>query len=59
MNITIVGCGNIGTQFAVHCAAKGHAVTIYCSKPDVVSKNLEIGVYLLVIQTCEVFPTYF
>lgn len=42
MNITIVGCGNIGTQFAVHCAAKGHIVTIYCSKPNIVSKTLEI-----------------
>lgn len=42
MNITIVGCGNIGTQFAVHCATKGHAVTVYCSRPTSVSKNLEI-----------------
>lgn len=42
MNITIVGCGNIGTQFAVHCASKNHTVTIYCSKPDLVSNKLEI-----------------
>lgn len=34
MNITIVGGGNIGTQFAVHCAHKGHAVTIFSSKPE-------------------------
>lgn len=42
MNITIVGCGNIGTQFAVHCANKKHCVTIYCSRPASVSKTLEI-----------------
>lgn len=42
MNVTIVGCGNIGTQFAVHCAAKNHLVTVYCSKPEKVSKKLEI-----------------
>ena len=42
MNIAIVGCGNIGTQFAVHCAHKQHRVTIYCSKPEVVSKTLTI-----------------
>ena len=29
MNITIVGAGNIGTQIAVHAAAKGHSVTIF------------------------------
>ena len=40
MNITIVGCGNVGTQFAVHCAAKGHQVTMFCSKPEMVSKEL-------------------
>ena len=42
MKITIYGGGNIGTQFAVHCAEKGHEVTIYCSKPDLFSKNLII-----------------
>ena len=42
MNVTIVGCGNIGTQFAVHCAVKQHRVSIYCSKPEVVSKTLTI-----------------
>lgn len=42
MNITIVGCGNVGTQFAVHCAAKGHQVTVFCSRPKNVSKKLDI-----------------
>ena len=34
MKITIVGGGNIGTQFAVHCAHKGHEVTLFSSKPE-------------------------
>lgn len=42
MNVTIVGGGNIGTQFAVHCAAKNHRVTVYTSKPDRFSKALSI-----------------
>lgn len=42
MNITIVGAGNIGTQIAVHCAHKGHSVTMFTSKPDLISKNLKI-----------------
>ena len=42
MNITIVGCGNVGTQFAVHCAAKKHNVTVYCSKAESISKTLNI-----------------
>ena len=40
MKITIVGGGNIGTQFAVHCAEKKHEVTIYTSTPDVFQKHL-------------------
>ena len=40
MNITIVGGGNIGTQFAVHCAHKGHNVTIFSSKPERFEKKL-------------------
>lgn len=36
MKVTIVGGGNIGTQFAVHFAEQGHEVRIYTSKP----KNL-------------------
>ena len=42
MNITIIGGGNIGTQFAVHCAAKGHSVTMYTSTPEVFEKHLKI-----------------
>ena len=41
MRITIVGGGNIGTQFAVHCAYKNHDVTVYTSKPERFSLNLE------------------
>ncbi len=40
MRISIVGGGNIGTQFAVHCAEKGHEVTIYTSTPDIYQKHL-------------------
>ena len=42
MNITIVGGGNVGTQFAVHCAEKGHNVTIFTSKPNAFSNELFI-----------------
>ena len=42
MKITIVGGGNIGTQFAVHCAEKGHKVTVYTSTPDIYQKHLNI-----------------
>lgn len=42
MNITIVGGGNIGMQFAVHCAEKGHDVIVYTSTPELYEKHLEI-----------------
>lgn len=42
MNITIVGAGNIGTQFAVHCAEKGHEVTVFTSKQEKINKELFI-----------------
>lgn len=42
MNITIVGGGNIGTQFAVHSAAEGHRVTVFTSKPEKFQKHLSI-----------------
>ncbi len=42
MRITIVGGGNIGTQFAVHCAEKGHFVIVYTSDPAVFHNHLRI-----------------
>ena len=42
MKITIVGGGNIGTQFAVHCAEKGHEVTVYTSTPEIYDGHLNI-----------------
>lgn len=42
MKITIVGGGNIGTQFAVHTAEKGHEVIVYTSVPDLFDRHLEI-----------------
>ena len=42
MNITIMGAGNIGTQFAAHCAEKGHRVTVFSSKPEKINKKLSI-----------------
>ncbi len=42
MRITIVGGGNIGTQFAVHCANKGHDVIVYTSVPEIFEKKLDI-----------------
>ena len=41
MKITVVGGGNIGTQFAIHCAENGHDVIMYTSKPEKFSKKLE------------------
>ena len=42
MKITIVGGGNIGTQFAVHCAEKRQEVVVYTSTPDLFQKHLII-----------------
>ena len=42
MNITVVGGGNIGTQFAVHSAEKGHTVKMFTSCPDQFSDHLYI-----------------
>lgn len=42
MRITVVGGGNIGTQFAVHSAEKGHDVIMYTSSPDHFDKHLRI-----------------
>lgn len=41
MRITIVGGGNIGTQFAVHCS-QNNDVTIFTSKPECFIENIEI-----------------
>lgn len=42
MKITVVGGGNIGTQFAVHSAEKGHEVKVYTSGPERFKKHLEV-----------------
>lgn len=42
MRITIVGAGNVGTQFAAHCAEKGHEVTVFGSRPEKISKELVV-----------------
>lgn len=42
MKITIVGGGNIGTQFAVICAEKGFDVTLFTSKPENFDSELTI-----------------
>ena len=42
MNITIVGGGNIGTQFAVHCAETGNKVKVFTSKSELFQKELKI-----------------
>lgn len=40
MNITVIGGGNIGTQFAVHSSDKGHSVKMFTSNPSRFSKHL-------------------
>lgn len=42
MKITVVGGGNIGTQFAVHSAGKGHSVKLFTSNPNRFAKHLFI-----------------
>ena len=42
MNITIVGGGNIGTQFAAHSAEKGHSVKMFTSSPEHFSNHLTV-----------------
>ena len=41
MKVTIVGGGNIGTQFAVHCS-QNNDVTIFTSKPEEFVENIKI-----------------
>lgn len=40
--ITVIGGGNIGTQFACQCASKGHEVTVFSSRPEAYDGTLEI-----------------
>lgn len=42
MKITVIGAGNIGTQFAAAFAAKGNEVTVFASKPEKISNTLTI-----------------
>lgn len=42
MRITVVGGGNIGTQFAAHSAEKGHDVIMFTSSPDHFSRHLSV-----------------
>ena len=41
-NITVIGGGNIGTQFACICAAKGFNVNVLSSKPELYDGILEV-----------------
>lgn len=43
MRVTIVGGGNVGTQFAVHCASKGMETIVFSSKAEEFQKKLEIS----------------
>lgn len=40
--VTVIGAGNIGTQFACVCAAKGFAVKVFSSKPEEFDNVLEV-----------------
>ena len=42
MNITVVGGGNIGTQFAAHCCAHGHRVSVYTSQFDTFPSSVKV-----------------
>ncbi len=42
LKVTVVGGGNIGTQFACTCASKGYEVTMWSNKPEKFSTELEI-----------------
>ena len=41
-NIAVIGGGNIGTQFACVCAAKGYTVNLFSSKPELYDGILEV-----------------
>jgi len=42
MKTTILGGGNIGTLMAAEFAKKGHDVTVYTSKPEKWSNEIEV-----------------
>ena len=42
MRMTVIGGGNIGTLMACEMTAKGHKVTIYTSRGEIWSKDLEV-----------------
>lgn len=42
MHITIVGAGNVGTQFAAHASEHGHKVTIFTSRARQIRKNIQV-----------------
>ncbi len=41
-SITVIGGGNIGTQFACVCASKGYKVNVFSSKPELYDGTLEV-----------------
>ncbi|MBE6127836.1 MAG: hypothetical protein E7185_01025 [Erysipelotrichaceae bacterium] len=41
-SIAVVGGGNVGTQFACICAAKGYKVNVFSSKPELYNGTLEV-----------------
>lgn len=42
MKITVIGAGNIGTYFAASFASKGYEVTVFSSKPELMSSDIRI-----------------
>lgn len=40
--IAVIGCGNVGTQFACICAAKHYRVRVFSSKPELFHPVLEV-----------------
>lgn len=42
IDIAVLGGGNIGTQFACVCAARGYNVNLYTSKPELFEDILEV-----------------
>ena len=42
MKVTVIGAGNIGTLMAAEIAHRGHTVTLYTSKPERISRVIEV-----------------